>query len=110
MPGFDHAAGDPEKNAHCFFRADHNIVICEGLYLLHDKDGFEEVAGCFDMSIYVDANIDSCMDRLKVRNACIPGYTKEEIEFRVDAIDRKNAMTAARAKDRADIVVKSCAN
>lgn len=109
IPGFDHARGDPENDAHTFDRTQHKIVIVEGLYLLHDKDGWENIKQYFDVSIYVDANIDVCMDRLKARNKCIPGYTPEEIEVRVDAVDRVNAMTVQNSKVHADIVVRSAA-
>jgi pantothenate kinase len=109
IPGFDHARGDPEDDAHAFDRQQHKIVIVEGLYLLHDQDGWQDIKQYFDVSIYVDANIDVCMDRLKARNKCIPGYTPEEIEVRVDAVDRVNAMTVQHSKAHADIVVQSAA-
>lgn len=59
IPGFDHAKGDPEENQHTFVRDDHTIVICEGLYLLHDNDGWENIQRYFDWAIYIDADIDS---------------------------------------------------
>lgn len=31
LPGFDHARGDPEPDAHAFDRHNHQVVICEGL-------------------------------------------------------------------------------
>jgi pantothenate kinase len=39
IPGFDHATGDPKPNKHCIFRQQHKVVLCEGSYLRHDKDG-----------------------------------------------------------------------
>lgn len=105
LPGFDHARGDPEPAHHIYKRQP--IVICEGLYLLHDKDGWEEIHDLFDISIYIDADLDQCMDRVKVRNKCIPGYTEEEIFARVDAVDRRNAQTVRASKDRADWVFHS---
>lgn len=42
------------------------------------------------------------MNRLKVRNVGIPGYTKDEILIRVD-----NVQTVLKSKGRADIVVDS---
>jgi len=107
LPGFDHAKGDPELNQHTFFRQQHDIVITEGLYLLHDDDGWSDIKNCFDLTVFVDANVDTCMDRLKIRNQSIPGYTRDEILFRVDAVDSVNAETVARSKRRADLVVKS---
>lgn len=105
IPGFDHAIGDPENDKHEFRRLDHKIVIVEGLYLLHDQDGWERVKEYFDLSVFVEADLDRCMDRLKIRNKCIPGYTSEEIERRVDAVDRVNAMIVQQCKARANLVV-----
>jgi pantothenate kinase len=107
VPGFDHAAGDPEENAHEFIRGKHQVVLCEGLYLLHDQDGWDKVAENFDFTLYIDANLDMCMDRIKLRNKVIPGYSPEEIDIRVDAVDRVNAMTVERSKVRAHQIVES---
>mmetsp|Transcript_1305 Transcript_1305/g.1564 ORF Transcript_1305/g.1564 Transcript_1305/m.1564 type:complete len:138 (+) Transcript_1305:160-573(+) len=86
LPGFDHAVGDPVENAHCFIRADHKIVIMEGLYLLHKgtKGGWDKecIPDMFDYSIFIESDLEACIDRLKTRNKCIPGYTAEEIEKR----------------------------
>lgn len=94
LPGFDHAVGDPTPNQHEFTRTDHRIVICEGLYLLHDDHGWQNVKSFFDWTIYIDANVDTCIERLKERNKVIPGYTPEEIGIRCDEVDRKNAETS----------------
>lgn len=110
LPGFDHAKGDPEIDKHIFSRPQHSIVLCEGLYLLHDADGWEGVSNYFDMTIFVDADLDLCMERLKIRNRVIPGYTVQEIELRVDQVDRANAMVVQQSKSRAQIVVTSAAS
>lgn len=44
------------------------------------------------MTAFIDADIDLYIDRRKIRNQCIPGYTKEEIELRCDMVDRANAL------------------
>jgi pantothenate kinase len=109
LPGFDHAKGDPEPDTHIFDRSRHQIVLCEGLYLLHDQDGWEGVKDYFDYCIFMDADLDICIERVKIRNQCIPGYTPEEIEMRCDKVDRMNALTVLRSKDRADVIVESAA-
>jgi len=109
LPGFEHAVGDPVANVHTFQRDQHKIVLCEGLYLLHDQDGWDNIANFFDLTIFLEADVDQCMDRLKIRNTCIPGYTPEEIWIRVDAVDRKNAMTVMRSKQRGHVVYQSAA-
>lgn len=107
LPGFDHAAGDPEPDQHVFERQTHKAIICEGLYLLHDEDGFEDIASFFDRSIFVNANVDVCVERLKVRNKEIPGYTAEEIDIRCEVVDKANAMIVMHSKKRADMIVES---
>ncbi|KAG7349029.1 phosphoribulokinase / uridine kinase family protein [Nitzschia inconspicua] len=109
LPAFDHAKGDPEPETHIFDRNRHKIVLCEGLYLLHDQDGWEGVRDYFDYRIFMNADIDVCIERVKIRNQCIPGYTPEEIEIRCEKVDRINALTVLRSKYRADVVVESVA-
>ena len=75
IPGFDHARGDPEPNQHTFDRSKHKIVICEGIYLMHDSDGWENIKDYMDFNVYIIADIDVCVNRLKERNKCIPGYS-----------------------------------
>jgi len=107
VPGFDHAKGDPEPDEHTFERSQHPIVVCEGLYLLHEGDGWDEIPDQFDFRIFIDSDLDLCIDRVKIRNKCIPGYTEEEIEVRADLVDRVNALTVHESVSRADLVVDS---
>mmetsp|Transcript_17475 Transcript_17475/g.29019 ORF Transcript_17475/g.29019 Transcript_17475/m.29019 type:complete len:534 (-) Transcript_17475:26-1627(-) len=109
IPGFDHSLGDPEPNAHEFNRDQHKVVLCEGLYLLHDDEQWDSLKKRFDMSIFVEANVDVCVERLKIRNLCIPGYTEEEIIVRVDLVDRTNAETVEKSKQYATRCVESAA-
>jgi pantothenate kinase len=107
IPGFDHAKGDPEKNKHTFVRDEHSIVICEGIYLMHQDDGWESIKSFFDYTIYMESGIDTCVARLKERNKCIPGYTPEEIEIRCEVVDRANAETVKKSRIYASEEVKS---
>jgi pantothenate kinase len=118
IPGFDHAMGDPTPDQHTFVRGKHTIVICEGLYLLHDDVGGEDdiaegtgrwakIKDLLDYSIYIEADIDACIERLKERNKCIPGYTAQEIEIRCDVVDRRNAEIAVRSRRYANLSVQS---
>jgi pantothenate kinase len=109
FPAFDHAKGDPEPDTHIFDRNRHKIVLCEGLYLLHDEDGWEAIKWMFDYTIFMNADVDVCIERVKIRNQCIPGYTPEEIVVRCEKVDRINAMTVMRSKYRADVIVESAA-
>ena len=43
------------------------------------------------LKVFLELNVDVGVERLKIRNQCIPGYTKEEIFKRCDEVDRSNA-------------------
>mmetsp|Transcript_24222 Transcript_24222/g.50347 ORF Transcript_24222/g.50347 Transcript_24222/m.50347 type:complete len:309 (-) Transcript_24222:1246-2172(-) len=99
IPGFDHARGDPEPDRHTFVRSQHSIVICEGIYLLHDDHGWNHVKDYFDYLIYIVADVDICIHRLMERNKCLPGYNSpQEIELRCQVVDRVNALTVERSQ------------
>ena len=111
IPGFDHAIGDPIPNVHIFDRDKHTIVIMEGLYLLHQdqddhRNDWNGVTTYFDETIYIDMDLTICMDRLKKRNLCLPGYTTpEEIYQRVDIVDHQNARIVQQTKHLANTIV-----
>mmetsp|Transcript_16229 Transcript_16229/g.24259 ORF Transcript_16229/g.24259 Transcript_16229/m.24259 type:complete len:229 (+) Transcript_16229:173-859(+) len=109
VPDFDHAVGDPIPNAFKFESQKSLVVICEGLYLLHEDDGWNGIGDLLEFTVFIDANVDICVQRLKTRNLCIPGYTKDEIEVRCDAVDRVNAMTVLSSRGRANLIVHSVA-
>ena len=97
FPGFDHAVGDPVPSAHSY--SGESIVIVEGLYLLLPSWNLT-----FSYSIYIDEPIESCLARLKVRNKGIPGL--EDVDARVEEVDRGNAVVVEGCKGSADCVVR----
>ena len=97
FPGFDHAAADPVAAKHEY--EGEEVVIVEGLYLLLPDWNLR-----FDYSVYIDEPIDVCLARLKVRNREIPGL--EDVDARVEEVDRANAVVVEGCKGRADCVVK----
>jgi len=105
FPEFDHARGDPVDDALCYDREVHRIVLVEGLYLLHAEDGWRGVSDLFDYRMYLDADIEDCIRRVKERNKVIPGYTVEEIERRCDEVDRANAKVVQRSAETADVKI-----
>ena len=109
LPGFDHAVGDPTTHQHVYDRSQHSILLMEGLYLLYDQNEWDLVKDYFDHTIYIQTHsIDTCMDRVKERNVCIPGYTVAEIYERVDRVDRNNAILIDQASpSRAHQVIRS---
>jgi pantothenate kinase len=77
-------------------------------YLLHDQDGWEHIQKFLDWTIFIEADVDVCIDRLKERNKCIPGYTPEQIEVRCEEVDRVNAELASKTAGKyASMVVQT---
>ncbi|CAD7928890.1 unnamed protein product [Amoebophrya sp. A120] len=107
-PAFDHARGDPvyeegvgvclklsgKFKAQSFKAARTRILLLEGLYPLY----WPEVRRYLDGAIVLDTvTVDEAVERLKIRNQCIPGYTKEEIFARCEEVDRSNANLVAKS-------------
>lgn len=76
---------------------------------MHTADGWERVRDLLDFCIYIEADVDVCIQRLKIRNQCIPGYTPEEIDIRCEAVDRVNAKTVLKSSRLASLAVPSSA-
>ena len=93
FPTFDHAKGDPEENGAKYELSItgniSEVIIVEGLYLL--TPAFGNVADLLDLAFFMDTPLEVCMERVRERNKCLPGYTVEEINVRVEKVDRVNA-------------------
>jgi uridine kinase len=81
------------------------VFLSGSQYLLHDSEGWEDIASLFDMKLFIESDVDACVERLKIRNLCIPGYTPEEIRVRCEVVDRTNAMTVMKSRYRADLAL-----
>ena len=105
-PAFDHAKGDPTvpKRPLCIKSSSNPIVIVEGNYLSY----WQDVRSLFDLVIFIDCPIDAAVERLKIRNQCIPGYTKEEIFARCEEVDRSNMELVDKSgRQSADMIVSN---
>ena len=103
-PGFEHAIGDPIADATTVPAAT-RIVIVEGLYLLHDDDGWEQVRGQLDACWYLDTPLPVAMDRLAQRHMQAWGFTRQQADERIATNDGLNARLVADSAVRADYLV-----
>ena len=103
-PGFEHAIGDPIADATTIPAAT-RIVIVEGLYLLHDDDGWEQVRGQLDACWYLDTPLPVAMDRLAQRHMQAWGFTRQQADERIATNDGLNAQLVADSAVRADYLV-----
>jgi len=103
-PDFQHDAGDPIEGAHSVSPAT-RLILVEGLYLLHEADGWDAVGSCFDERWYLDTPFALAMERLTNRHMAAWGLTRDAARQRIATNDGLNAAIVAATRDHADWLV-----
>jgi pantothenate kinase len=81
-PDFAHEVGDPIEDAIAVAPAV-RLVIVEGLYLLHDRDGWQEAPAVFDEVWYLNTPFDVAMERLTQRHMRAWNFSRAQAEQRI---------------------------
>lgn len=100
-PGFEHAVGDPVEAAYVVPAAA-RLVLVEGLYLLHQDDGWAPICRSFDTRWYLDTPLELALKRLAERHMQVWGMTRAEAEHRIATNDRPNALVVRQSRASAD--------
>jgi pantothenate kinase len=100
-PGFQHDVGDPIEAANTI-PASTRLIIVEGLYLLHQADGWQAISQLFDERWYLDTPLATAMERLALRHMQAWGVTRAAAEHRIATNDRPNAMLVQQSAAFAD--------
>jgi pantothenate kinase len=79
-------------------------VIVEGNYLLHDRDGWEEVLPLLDSVLFLEAPEKSRVERL-IRRHVEFGKTEEEARAWALGTDQRNAELIAPGRERASMLI-----
>ncbi len=103
-PGFDREIEEPVPDA-IEVGTDIRMVIVEGNYLLHDRDGWERVHPLLDRVIFLALDDAVRRERLIARHIAF-GKTRAEAEAWVARSDDPNAALVAATAHRADDVVR----
>lgn len=98
-PGYDHGLGDPVEGA-MQVRAETRLVIVEGLYLLHQGDGWN-LGELFRERWYLDTPLATAMARLIERHMRANGNSRAQAEQRLAQNDRLNAQIVASTRNAA---------
>lgn len=102
-PGFDRTIEEPVPGA-IEIGAGIRLVIVEGNYLLHDRDGWQHVRPLLDRVIFLAPDDAARRGRLIARHVAF-GKTPEEAEAWVARSDDANAALVAATAHRADEVL-----
>ncbi|HQX61493.1 MAG TPA: nucleoside/nucleotide kinase family protein, partial [Burkholderiaceae bacterium] len=91
--------GDPVADA-IGIAASVQLVLVEGLYLLHRDDGWD-LSAQLDECWFLDVPLDLAMERITLRHMASRGLDRRQALARVDANDRLNARIVAAGRHRA---------
>ena len=100
-PGFAHDVGDPVPDAYVI-PATTRLIIVEGLYLLHQAEGWAALRAAFDERWFLDTPLEVALERLTQRHKRAWGLTHAEATARIAANDRLNAELVLRSRPFAD--------
>lgn len=89
-PDFQHEVGDPVEDAF-FITPTTRLILVEGLYLLHDGDGWDAIRQFFDERWFLDTPLDVALERLTLRHMNAWKWTRAQAQERIAANDRLNA-------------------
>ncbi len=102
-PGFEHGTGDPVADQ-VSVPPQTKIIIIEGLYLLHQGDGWGDSAdwaGLFDERWFLDVGMDLAMQRLVLRHMNVNHQSREVALQRLAVNDRLNAQIVLQSRSNA---------
>lgn len=105
LPSFAHGVGDPVEDD-IRVEARHEVVLVEGNYLLLDLEPWDQLAGLFDDTWFIDCDIDTAMQRVYERQVG-DGRQPEVVRGRIADNDRPNAELIMLHKQRARVIVPS---
>jgi pantothenate kinase len=100
-PDFQHGVGDPLADLHVV-APDVKVVMVEGLYMLYDKEGWQDVSCQFDERWYLDTPEETAYERLVTRHMISKNLTRSEAESRVDFNDKLNGALIFSTREQSD--------
>jgi hypothetical protein len=104
LPAYDRTIHDPVENRLLITPDDH-LVLVEGNYLLHRQDGWEGVAGLFDVRIFLTLPAGGNREPMVARHMR-GGRTREDAERHFGRVDEPNTRLIAATSSEADILIQ----
>jgi pantothenate kinase len=105
-PDFAHEVGDPIEDA---IEVDPvvRLVLVEGLYLLHDQDGWQDAHPVFDEVWYLNTPFAVAMERLTQRHMRAWSFSRVQAEHRIAQSDGLNAALVRESRVKANYLIDS---
>eukprot|EP01116_Phalansterium_solitarium_P022009 TRINITY_DN7102_c0_g1_i1.p1 TRINITY_DN7102_c0_g1~~TRINITY_DN7102_c0_g1_i1.p1 ORF type:complete len:355 (-),score=78.84 TRINITY_DN7102_c0_g1_i1:121-1083(-) len=103
LPVYDRTLHDPVQNA-LSVEPNHQIVIVEGMFLLHDAGGFETIKNYLDYNMFIETSEEDCHKHL-VERKLRTGRSLAEAEAHYLRVDKPNLLRLAAGKQRAHVTL-----
>ncbi|SHF50203.1 Panthothenate kinase [Marinomonas polaris DSM 16579] len=104
-PSFDHALGDPIEDD-LSIKKETKVILVEGLYLLHQQDGWQESKALFDEHWFLDIPVEVAIKRLAKRHMKAWGFSHQQAMDRINQSDGLNAELVSTYKGQADWLLR----
>ncbi|REG86869.1 hypothetical protein [Marinomonas pollencensis] len=100
-PSFDHSVGDPIEED-ILIPQSAKIVIIEGLYLLHNADGWQECCHLLDQCWFLNTPLELALEQLAKRHMQDWGCDYDQAMLKIQQSDAPNANLVLASKSAAD--------
>jgi len=104
LPAYDRTIHDPVEGR-IRIRPDVRLVLVEGNYLLYRRDGWERLAGLFDLGIFLNQPAGANREPMIARHLR-GGRTREDAVRHFERVDRGNTELIAATRSEADLVIE----
>ena len=105
LPHYSRKTHDTVQNA-AVIKENKTLLLIEGLWLLYDRAGWQEVGRYLDYAIFVDSEKESVRNNV-IKRHVDGGRTPEDATNYYDTIDAVHSDIVDTTKQRADIVIPS---
>ncbi len=105
-PDFRHEVGDPVEDRITVL-PETRLLLVEGLYLLHLRDGWKGLSEKLDERWFLDTPLETSLKRLALRHQKVWGLSRKEAELRIAANDLPNAEFVLQSRPLAEWLCRS---
>jgi putative kinase len=105
LPAYSRKTHDPIENA-AVITEENALLLIEGLWLLYDKNGWEQIGNHLDFSIFISVDKDTVREAV-IKRHTEGGRSREHASAYYNSVDSKNFDLVMTTKNRANEVIPS---
>ncbi len=105
LPLYSRRIHDPVENV-TVISTQQNLLLVEGLWLLYEENGWDEVRERLDYCYFIDSKKEDARD-LTIKRHIQGGRSKEDATVYYDSVDATNYELVSETKEKADAIIPS---